>query len=173
MTDEPRTVKQIFEDFENAVTVDPTIDIRGNKKELKTMCGPPPEGWRIGGREVKVEGCDVTPCDSCVSYGKSQQGQAIHFVSEEAKKEFYDSLSVDDYETSVPLLKWREEDPTDPEYYHLPIEPREYIVANNLGWCEGNIVKYVSRWRQKGGIDDLKKARNYIDFLVNNWENPQ
>jgi hypothetical protein len=51
-------------------------------------------------------------------------------------------------------------------YRSLPIQPVEYIHANRLGFCEGNVVKYVSRWRSKNGIEDLKKARHYIDLLI-------
>lgn len=46
------------------------------------------------------------------------------------------------------------------------IQPWDYIAANGLGYFEGNIVKYLSRWRQKGGVDDLKKARHYLDKLI-------
>lgn len=51
-------------------------------------------------------------------------------------------------------------------YKDKPIQPVEYIHANGLGFCEGNIVKYVSRWRDKGGIKDLEKARHYLDILI-------
>lgn len=58
-----------------------------------------------------------------------------------------------------------------PEHYKvMEIEPIAYIMANGLGFCEGNIVKYVSRYGFKGGIDDLKKARHYIDMLIEQWE---
>ena len=40
------------------------------------------------------------------------------------------------------------------------------IHANGLGYCEANIVKYVSRWRGKNGLEDLLKARHYIDLLI-------
>ena len=53
-----------------------------------------------------------------------------------------------------------------PEHYDMEIQPIEYIMANGLGFCEGNIVKYVSRYKEKGGIDDLKKARHYLDMLI-------
>ena len=51
-------------------------------------------------------------------------------------------------------------------YKHLKIQPFEYIMANSIPYSEGNIIKYVTRWRNKGGIKDLEKARHYIDLLI-------
>ena len=51
-------------------------------------------------------------------------------------------------------------------YKDLPIQPVEYIHANGLSYFEGNVVKYVTRWRKKNGLADLKKARHYIDLLI-------
>ena len=51
-------------------------------------------------------------------------------------------------------------------YSNMPIEPIAYILANNIGFSEGNIIKYVSRWKVKNGIEDLKKARHYLDILI-------
>lgn len=51
-------------------------------------------------------------------------------------------------------------------YKDLAIQPVEYIHANGLGFCEGSVVKYVTRWRAKNGIADLKKARHFIDLLI-------
>jgi hypothetical protein len=51
-------------------------------------------------------------------------------------------------------------------YKKLKIQPVEYIHANGLGFCEGSVVKYITRWRDKGGIHDLKKARHFIDLLI-------
>ena len=51
-------------------------------------------------------------------------------------------------------------------YKSLPIQPVEYIHANNIGYFEGNVIKYVSRWRSKNGVADLKKAKHYIDLLI-------
>ena len=56
-------------------------------------------------------------------------------------------------------------------YSDLAIEPIDFITANNLGFCEGNIVKYIARWKATNGIEDLKKARWYIDFLIESLEN--
>ena len=51
-------------------------------------------------------------------------------------------------------------------YKDKAVQPWDYIVGNNLGYLEGNVVKYVSRWRDKGGIQDLQKARHYLDKLI-------
>jgi hypothetical protein len=51
-------------------------------------------------------------------------------------------------------------------YKDMPIQPVEFIYANALGYFEGNVIKYVSRWRKKNGVADLEKARHYIDLLI-------
>lgn len=51
-------------------------------------------------------------------------------------------------------------------YKDMAIQPIEYIVKNNLPYIDGNIVKYVSRWRAKNGVEDLRKARHYLDMLI-------
>jgi hypothetical protein len=51
-------------------------------------------------------------------------------------------------------------------YQKLKIQPTDYIMANNIPWCEGNIVKYATRWRSKGGIEDLKKIIQYANKLI-------
>lgn len=51
-------------------------------------------------------------------------------------------------------------------YKDKGIQPIVYIHANNLGFCEGNVVKYVTRWREKGGEADLRKAIHYLELLI-------
>jgi hypothetical protein len=51
-------------------------------------------------------------------------------------------------------------------YRDKGIQPIIYIHANNLGFCEGNVVKYITRWREKNGIADLEKAKHYIELLI-------
>lgn len=51
-------------------------------------------------------------------------------------------------------------------YRTKQIQPWDFILANGLGFLEGNIVKYVSRWKDRGGIEDLRKARHYLDKLI-------
>lgn len=51
-------------------------------------------------------------------------------------------------------------------YKDQAIQPVEYIHANGIGYFEGNVIKYVSRWRKKNGIEDLKKAKHYLELLI-------
>lgn len=51
-------------------------------------------------------------------------------------------------------------------HYQLPIQPWDFIVSNGLGFLEGNAIKYLTRWRQKGGVDDLRKAKHYVEKLI-------
>ncbi|MGB2832955.1 MAG: DUF3310 domain-containing protein [Methylotenera sp.] len=51
-------------------------------------------------------------------------------------------------------------------YKSMVIQPVQYILANNIGFVEGNIIKYISRYKAKNGLQDLKKARHFIDILI-------
>lgn len=51
-------------------------------------------------------------------------------------------------------------------YKDCKIQPIEYIHANGLDFCEGNVVKYITRWRAKNGIKDLEKAKHYVELLI-------
>ena len=52
------------------------------------------------------------------------------------------------------------------EHYKTPIQPVQFIHANNLNFIEGNVVKYITRWRTKGGVETLEKIKHYIDLLI-------
>lgn len=51
-------------------------------------------------------------------------------------------------------------------YKGRAIQPVQYIHANGIGFFEGNVIKYCTRWRDKGGLSDLRKARHYLDMLI-------
>ena len=60
-----------------------------------------------------------------------------------------------------------DEEVTNPKHYvGLGITPLEYITANELDFLEGNIIKYVTRYPHKGGVNDLLKARTYLEKLI-------
>jgi len=51
-------------------------------------------------------------------------------------------------------------------YSKLAIQPVEYINKNNLTYLQGNVIKYVTRYKDKNGVEDLQKAKHYIDLLI-------
>lgn len=51
-------------------------------------------------------------------------------------------------------------------YTECGIQPITYITANNMDFLEGNIIKYVSRYKRKNGLEDLAKARDYLNRLI-------
>lgn len=51
-------------------------------------------------------------------------------------------------------------------YKKLPIQPMEYSMANGLDACQHTAIKYITRFRDKGGIADLNKAKHVIDMLI-------
>jgi len=50
-------------------------------------------------------------------------------------------------------------------YRGMPIQVSEFVHRNNLGWCEGNAVKYICRHHLKGGSADIDKAIHYLELL--------
>jgi hypothetical protein len=51
-------------------------------------------------------------------------------------------------------------------YKNYKIQPVEFIIKNNIGFVEGNIIKYILRFKEKGGVQDLEKAKHYIELLI-------
>lgn len=51
-------------------------------------------------------------------------------------------------------------------YRKLAIQPVEYIIANGIGFLAGNIVKYATRYKDKGGAEDIRKIKHYCDLIL-------
>lgn len=51
-------------------------------------------------------------------------------------------------------------------YAQLKIQPEDYIEANLMDFFEGNVIKYVSRYKYKNGVEDLRKASHNLDKLI-------
>ena len=69
---------------------------------------------------------------------------------------------------------YENEEVTNPKHYDkvgFGIQPLEYITANELDFLEGNVIKYVSRYPHKGGVNDLLKARTYLEKLIERERN--
>jgi hypothetical protein len=51
-------------------------------------------------------------------------------------------------------------------YTKLKIQPAEYIHANEFDYLTGRAITYLSRWKFKGELEDLRKAKHMIDLLI-------
>ena len=51
-------------------------------------------------------------------------------------------------------------------YKNLEIQPIEFIHRNDLNFCQGNIIKYATRYKSKNGVEDLKKVKHYAELLA-------
>ena len=56
-------------------------------------------------------------------------------------------------------------DNINPTYYRKGIETTDYIVSHSMNYLEGNIIKYVTRYKDKGGLEDIEKAEWYLARL--------
>mgnify|MGYP002641469000 CR=1 FL=1 len=64
------------------------------------------------------------------------------------------------------MIKDRQKDNINPSHYSdMVIAPNVYITANNLDWEIANVVKYVSRFKNKNGLEDLRKAGKYLELI--------
>ena len=55
-------------------------------------------------------------------------------------------------------------------YKNLVIQPVEYITANNLSYLQGSVIKYVTRYQDKNGIEDLQKAIHFVKMMIQEEE---
>lgn len=61
-------------------------------------------------------------------------------------------------------------DPVDPKHYQFPSGVELIDIVRHMGYLEGNILKYVTRYKQKNGVEDLLKARKYLNWLIEDAE---
>ena len=69
------------------------------------------------------------------------------------------NYDMDELRRKEDARKKEQEKIFNPTHYENGIQPLDYIIANKLDFLEGNIIKYVTRYPNKGGVDDLIKAR--------------
>ena len=60
----------------------------------------------------------------------------------------------------------KKKDNISPNYYKEGIQVTDFILSYNMEWCEGNIIKYVTRYKAKNGLEDLMKAKWYLEKLI-------
>lgn len=73
-----------------------------------------------------------------------------------------------------PTSQQKDNDPVKPHHYtRFVIDPIEYCNKNGIGFCAGNVIKYVSRYDAKGGIEDLDKAEEYLRRMRKHYAEKQ
>ena len=89
-------------------------------------------------------------------------------LSDQAERMYHQTSQVDTKNYAVPnsTSSAMSHQEGGNHYKDMAIQPVEFIHHNKLGFCAGNVIKYVCRYQQKNGIEDLKKARHYIDLLI-------
>tara|TARA_R100000734_G_C3294019_1_gene85438 strand:+ start:569 stop:763 length:195 start_codon:yes stop_codon:yes gene_type:complete len=60
-------------------------------------------------------------------------------------------------------------DKINPKYYRKNIEVADFIEEYNLNYFEGNVIKYVVRHKDKNGLEDLQKAKWYLERLIKKY----
>ncbi len=72
--------------------------------------------------------------------------------------------------TKKTILERRAEiEKINPDYYTKGIETIDYIISHSMNYLEGNLVKYATRYKHKNGLEDLLKAKWYLDRLIKNY----
>jgi hypothetical protein len=101
------------------------------------------------------------------AYTKMKQAKAVYEKFINGRMRIVGSGADKDFEEYVD--QWKE--PLQKQvggnhYASMKIQPVEFIAANELGFLEGNIVKYVCRHHAKNGAEDIKKAIHYCELLL-------
>jgi len=81
------------------------------------------------------------------------ENERLRIVGSGADKEWVEPTALDKQEGGS-------------HYKDMAIQPVEFITANNLGFLEGNVVKYICRHHAKNGAEDIKKAIHYCELLL-------
>ena len=93
----------------------------------------------------------------------AQKEQAV-FMDEVAKA--FDNTRMIKPRRTTTAVKVRDMVDAPPHYTQYAIEPLAFILANKLDFPTGNVIKYICRWHAQDGIQDLKKARSYLDKMI-------
>lgn len=141
----------------NQLDVGDCVIYNGKQYKVSTLTAP----YFVGGSQV-------------VGLFNPECGERI-FTEYEKVEKIYNirvNKELEDYCDSIyAAAPVSEERPMDKQvggnhYKQFAIQPLEFAHKNNLSFCQGNVIKYICRYPYKNGVEDLKKARDYIDKLI-------
>jgi hypothetical protein len=97
-------------------------------------------------------------------------GNSVKFKAEDGYDAILDLKYFEDIFNNISTTLEVNDNINPTHYSKLAIQPIEFITKNKLGYNEGNVIKYICRYKDKNGVEDLKKAKQYIDFLIDEYE---
>jgi uncharacterized protein (UPF0264 family) len=106
------------------------------------------------------------PCTSCVQYSHWVAVDVFKNIDNHGEAMVQRTIPPPQYDPKDVAFNALNVQVAGSHYKKHGIQPVEYIHTNKIGYFEGNVIKYVTRWRDKGGIADLEKAKHYIDLLI-------
>lgn len=78
-------------------------------------------------------------------------------------------MKIRDHIDGTPLMKNKNDMVNHPKHYNQGIEAIDYIESHKMDFNEGNVIKYVTRYKHKNGLEDLKKAKWYLDRAISSY----
>lgn len=96
----------------------------------------------------------------------SQELMRFSYDIEDWTDEMYSDMEMKNNVEAAKVIKAIQKQVAGNHYKDMVIQPIEYIHKNGIGFCEGAAIKYLSRWKSKGGVEDLKKAIHMIELLI-------
>jgi hypothetical protein len=132
--------------------------------KLRTIIRQNPE---LSNAEIAIltdESASLVSAARCSMKTKNRQ-KSVKVVYEQKKALPIEMVSTPEEEEAFAMIA-NSQQVGGNHYKDKSIQPWDYIASNGLGYLEGNVVKYVSRWREKGGLEDLKKAQHYLSKLI-------
>ena len=93
---------------------------------------------------------------------KTAETQRINFLEEDAEHAATIETWRREYNEASALAKQTGGN----HYKQMKIQPVEYVELNELSFLEGCVIKYISRWRHKNGLEDLRKIQHCVDLLI-------
>jgi cobalamin biosynthesis Co2+ chelatase CbiK len=121
----------------------------------RTSVGP--RKIKSSSRKKEYTKCDIKHCDH---YDGRKSNCCRKYVLIEACEIIKNRHIETEAPAAVP-------DTTEQDHYTAcAIEPIDFITANGFDFLEGNVIKYVSRYKHKNGLEDLAKARDYLNRLI-------
>lgn len=111
---------------------------------------------------AEPEPVTMCTCDCATPCPLGKTGSATRCTADELRDALVRKVEPEPVKANDPLA----EQVGGSHYKDMPIQPVEFIHGNGIGYMEGCAIKYLSRWKSKGGVEDLRKAIHFVELLI-------